>query len=314
MRSSSPPTRSGADHGRIVTTWSLMPSLDRGWPRRCRTAVENWPRSRRTRCGQRRRGRARRSVPCPRIGVHGNDGRRRPHDGRLLASPRQEFGTSQCAHGFLAGVGQLNDQGQPGPGWTVVLRRRPARASSRVARKAATPTSSRSSAATAVMIPAWTTVRSRPRLSGSAGPTPSRRASPHTSNTSGSTLGLSEYSRQAATRCARPTAAPRRRPVLQPAEPGDPLSFRTHHYSLTRPVAGGDCRWPAGARSSLTSGLKQGWRTARQLPPRPSRRSRYSDHDPPPGLRPHTPVGMKRPGQAGGQGTHSAGRRAAASG
>ena len=45
----------------------------------------------------------------------------------------------------------MNDQRQPGNGWTVVLRRRPVRMVG-AARKAATPRTMRSSAATAVMI------------------------------------------------------------------------------------------------------------------------------------------------------------------
>jgi len=74
-------------------------------------------------------------------------------------------------------------------------------------RRAATPTSSRSSAATAVMIPAWTTARSHRRCNGSADPIPTLRASQHTSSTPGGTQGRTEYTRQAAARCARLTAA-----------------------------------------------------------------------------------------------------------
>jgi len=74
-------------------------------------------------------------------------------------------------------------------------------------RRAVTPTSSRSSAATAVMIPAWTTVRSHRRCNGSADPIPTLQASQRTSSTPGGTQGRREYTRQAAARCARLIAA-----------------------------------------------------------------------------------------------------------
>ena len=69
----------------------------------------------------------------------------------------------------------MNNQGQPGSGWTVVLRRQ--LLSWRAARRAATPTSTRSSAVTAAMILTGTTARSQPSSSGSADPIPSRQAS-----------------------------------------------------------------------------------------------------------------------------------------
>jgi hypothetical protein len=60
-------------------------------------------------------------------------------------------------------------------------------ASSRAGRKAATPTCSRSSAATAGMIPAWMTARSRPPCSAFGGHSRSRQDWPPTKITSSST-------------------------------------------------------------------------------------------------------------------------------
>jgi hypothetical protein len=73
--------------------------------------------------------------------------------------------------------------GQPGHGWTVVLRRQPARIVDGRPQGGYTDALS-SSAANAVTIPTWITGRSQPGFGRSAGRTRSRQASPHMGNTS----------------------------------------------------------------------------------------------------------------------------------
>ena len=75
---------------------------------------------------------------------------------------------------------------QPGPGWTLVLRRQPAWIMG-AGQKTATPAWLSSSAAPAVMIPTWITVRSHPGFGWFAGPTRSRPVLRRASSTSGCT-------------------------------------------------------------------------------------------------------------------------------
>lgn len=101
-------------------------------------------------------------------------------------------------------------------------------------RKAATARCSSSSAATAGMIPVWITTTSPRGFSRSAGPTPSRPASPHTSNTCGNTAGWKP------------------RPGESPAA-DDPASAPFGRLASRR--RGGRQRWPpACGQSGLLAG------------------------------------------------------------
>src|SRR5262245_55298790 len=98
-------------------------------------------------------------------------------DHRLPSRPRRPVSGPAIAREAGMATGD-----RPGARWTAVLRRQPARVAAD-GQKAATPTCLRSSAATAVTIPAWTTSRFPPGCNWSVAPTRSRPVSPCTSST-----------------------------------------------------------------------------------------------------------------------------------
>jgi hypothetical protein len=196
----------------------------------------------------------------------------------------------------------MNNQGQPRPDWTVVLRRRPARIVE------GRPEGGYTDEFEIICCdcgddPDLDYREVSPALQRIRGSTPSRRESPRTSSMSGSTPSLSEYTRRAAIRCARPTAtypSPARAAAASTRSPGpgrlaSPIAAaaaRPGQWSgyLSRPPPSGRIRLTCCCAATIT------WRPGPPWPPptlsRLTRQAQsWNQHQPALGQQaPHPPI------------------------